>query len=179
MYNQDNLNRAWFMASQAHKDQIYPRGALPYITHVGEVMMEVMSVASELNNPELALLCAILHDTLEDTTLSYEVLLQTFGQAVAQGVLALSKEHSLSTKQARMEDSLTRIHSQPHEIWVVKLADRIANLGEPPHHWSLQKRQAYQEEARLILASLRDANATLALRLSKKIEAYGRYCCED
>ena len=67
MYNQDNITKAWFFASRVHKEQFYPGEKLPYITHIGNVMMEVMAVSSQLENPELAIICAILHDTIEDT----------------------------------------------------------------------------------------------------------------
>ncbi len=177
MYNQENLNKAWFFASQAHKDQKYPGEKLPYLTHVGQVMMEVMRVASELENPELALLCAILHDTIEDTTVSHEDLVKLFSTEVANGVQALTKESRLVTKRERMIDSLERIKTQAPEIWVVKLADRIANLGKPPKHWSKEKRQAYQEEGQLILDYLGEANPNMAQRLAEKIEAYGGYIC--
>jgi len=176
MYNQDNLTKAWFFASKAHKDQKYPREELPYLTHIGEVMMEVMGVTSELESAEMALLCAILHDTIEDTTVGHKELAEEFSIEVADGVLALSKNEDFPTKQERMLDSLERIKTQPKGVWVVKMADRIANLGEPPHYWTKEKRLAYQNEAQTILDYLGGANETMARRLGEKIEAYGVYC---
>jgi (p)ppGpp synthase/HD superfamily hydrolase len=176
MYYQDHLTEAWFFASKAHKNQKYPRENLPYITHIGEVMMEVMGVASELKRAELALLCAILHDTIEDTDVTHEILKNKFSLDVADGVMALSKNGNFTTKKEKMLDSLTRIKMQDKEIWVVKMADRVANLGEPPLHWTKEKRRAYQQEAQTILDYLGSANTTMAKRLEKKILAYGEYC---
>ena len=176
MYKQDLLNRAWFFASKAHKNQKYPKDELPYITHVGQVMMEVMVVAPELDNPELALLCAILHDTVEDTEVTYELLVQEFSLGVADGVVALSKNEEFLTKQKRMLDSLERIKKQPKEIWVVKMADRVSNLGEPPLHWSKEKITAYKNEAKTILDYFKSANKKMAERLIQKIDEYERYC---
>ena len=48
---------------------------------------------------------------------------------------------------AQMADSLARIKQQPKEVWLVKLADRSANLGKPPHYWSAEKILAYRQEA--------------------------------
>ena len=176
MYSQDNLTKAWFFASQAHKNQKYPRENLPYLTHIGEVMMEVMGVASELENAELALLCAILHDTIEDTEVTHKLLKDNFSSKVADGVDALSKNSELSTKEEKMLDSLKRIKLQSKEVWVVKMADRIANLGEPPLHWTGDKRRAYRREAEHILEHLGVGNKTMARRLEEKIQAYGTYC---
>ena len=173
---QDHLNKAWFFASKAHKNQKYPRDELPYLTHVGQVMMEVMVVTKELKNPELALLCAILHDTIEDTEVTYELLVKEFSVDVADGVMALSKNEDILTKQKRMLDSLERIKEQPKEIWVVKMADRVSNLGEPPLHWSKEKITAYRDEAKTILDYFKSANKKMAERLTQKIDEYERYC---
>ncbi|MEZ4637992.1 MAG: hypothetical protein R2856_24035 [Caldilineaceae bacterium] len=72
-----------------------------------------------------------------------------------------------------MTDSLHRIQQQPHEVWLVKLADRIVNLQPPPPHWHAAKIAAYREEARTILAVLGPADAYLAQRLAEKIKIYG------
>jgi len=173
--NQDKITKAWFFASRVHKEQKYPGEELPYITHIGNVLLEVMAVASSLDNAQLAICCAILHDTIEDTSTTYEDILQEFGVDIANGVQALSKDKTLNTKQEQMQDSLKRIKEQAKEVWVVKMADRVANLGEPPHYWSIEKKRAYQEEARLILEQLHEANEQMANRLKAKIEDYERY----
>ncbi len=172
MTNQDNLTKAWFFASRVHKEQKYPGEELPYLTHLGNVMMEVMAVSSRLKNPELAITCAILHDTIEDTSVTYEALAQTFSKEVADGVLALTKDETLATKREQMLDSLERIKQQPKEIWVVKMADRVANLGEPPHYWSSEKINVYRDEAKIILDYLGEGDEVMAERLEGKIEAY-------
>jgi (p)ppGpp synthase/HD superfamily hydrolase len=59
---------------------------------------------------------------------------------------------------------------------MVKLADRITNLEEPPGYWSREKRVAYRDEARVIHQALGEAHAGLADRLQRRIEEYGRYC---
>jgi len=172
---QDRIVKAWLFASRVHKEQKYPGEELPYITHIGNVLLEVIGVANTLENVALAICCAILHDTIEDTDTTYEDILQEFGKSVADGVMALSKDKTLKSKQEQMLDSLKRIKEQPKEVWVVKMADRTANLCEPPHYWSLEKKRAYQEEARLIWEYLCEANETMATRLKQRIENYERY----
>jgi len=173
--NQDKITKAWFFASRVHKWQKYPGEQLPYVTHLGNVMLEVMGVASTLENTELALCCAILHDTIEDTEVTYEELLEEFGKEVANGVMALTKNETLATKREQIIDSLERIKEQSKEVWTVKIADRVANLGEPPRYWKLEKREAYRAEAQIIWDYLHEANEAMAERLKEKIEEYARY----
>ena len=98
-----------------------------------------------------------------------------FGQAVAAGVLALTKDMALP-KEQQLADSLRRIRHQPPEVWMVKLADRISNLQPPPSHWTKQKSASYREEALQIHEALREASPSLAKRLLAKIESYRGYC---
>jgi len=61
--------------------------------------------------------CAILHDTIEDTKFNYDKVKELFGEKIANGVLALTKDESLPTKNEMMLDSLERIKKQPKEVW--------------------------------------------------------------
>ena len=136
-------------------------------------VMAVLRLGPEYDG-ELAVRCALLHDVLEDTPVSYAALEAEFGAAVAAGVLALSKDPVLP-KDQQLRDSLDRIREQPGEIWLVKLADRITNLAPPPVYWSRDKRHDYREDAMLILDALGSASAYLAGRLREKIAAYKAY----
>ena len=124
----------------------------------------------------LAVVCALLHDTIEDTAVTFEDIETAFNQYVAAGVLALSKNSNLATKQAQMLDSLVRIQKQPLEISMVKMADRITNLQPPPAHWTKDKIRNYRDEAQLILETLGTKNEYLAKRLKEKIDNYQQYC---
>jgi len=59
-----------------------------------------------------------------------------------------------------MPDSLRRIQTQPPEVWVVKMADRITNLQPPPVSWSRDKIAAYRAQAGVILRELAPASGT-------------------
>src|SRR5690606_17177096 len=118
--------------------------------------------------------CALLHDTMEDTRVTYDDIAERFGQQVAEGVAALTKDPRVP-KAHRMAESLERIKLQPHAVWLVKLADRTANMQSPPAHWSPEKRVAYQVEAREIHSALAEASPVLAARLAAKIDAYDAY----
>lgn len=174
----DLYRRVYRFAAQAHHGQRYPGTELPYLMHLGFVSVEVMGALhhdTEERDADLAVACALLHDTLEDTDVIAADLRREFGDTIAEGVLALTKNDELPTKRERMNDSLRRIQQQPHEVWMVKLADRICNLDPPPSYWKQAKREAYRDEAQRIFDALHPASSTLAQRLQEKIATYPNY----
>lgn len=177
----NTLQDIWQLATELHDGQKYGGPAqgqqIEYINHIGSVVFEVMAALDQTANmnAELALSCTILHDSLEDTGITFEEIQSKFGLAVAEGVLALTKSPAIADKDEKMQDSLARIRQQPQEIWAVKLADRICNLYAPPFYWSNEKKRAYLEEAKLIHAALKDGNVYLANRLALKIQEYQRF----
>lgn len=177
LFSQEVFIKAWNFASSAHRNQTLPGSDLPYINHIGNVTMEILAAvfAAPVAFPELAIQCALLHDTIEDTDITYDQIEAEFGENVASGVLSLSKNTDLPSKQAQMLDSISRIKEQPKEIWMVKLADRITNLQPPPHYWDQKKTAGYLKEAELIFDNLASAHETLEERLRQKIQNYSKY----
>ena len=180
-WSQDAYIKAWDFATLAHHGQTYggpiEGQRIDYINHVGSVAMELiwaLNGSPELNG-NLGVQCALLHDVIEDTEHTYDQVKSEFGEAVANGVMALTKDESLSTKREQMIDSLNRIKQQPLEVWMVKLSDRITNLSAPPAYWSAEKRNNYKEEAVLILDQLGGANDLLAKRINQRIDEYAKY----
>ena len=169
----DRVDAAWDFAAHAHIGQKVPGTKLPYLRHLGLVTLEIMSahLSEPIADIELALCCAILHDTVEDQAVAIRELERRFGAAVAAGVSALSKDMALPKDQV-MADSLARIIQQPQAVWCVKLADRICNLRGAPAHWQPERIEAYREESRNILQALGAAHPGLAARLATKISAY-------
>lgn len=177
MYNQDLYQKAWNFACSAHKNQLMPASNIPYTNHLGNVTIEVLTLLNEekFEDETLLIQCAILHDTIEDTEVTYEDIKKEFGIPVANGVKALSKNKSLGTKEKQIIDSLERIRKEPKEVWVVKMADRITNLQKPPKDWNRDKIIKYRAEAKLILEYLGDSSKYLSKRLLEKINNYEEY----
>lgn len=174
---QEDYIRAYRFAAQAHQGQIFPGTDLPYLMHLSFVSMEVMAALKPQNNAVLALQSALLHDVIEDTSVTFAQIEDSFGKAVAEGVLALSKNLDLP-KSEQMADCLQHIQSQPREIWMVKMADRISNLQAPPSYWRKEKIERYRAEAETIFAALQTASPTLAQRLRRKIGNYGAFIAQ-
>jgi len=174
-FSPDVYNQALEFAARAHEKQLVPGTQLPYLVHLVSVAAEVLSAASvESFDVDLAVTCALLHDTLEDTEAAAAEVEAQFGPRVLAGVAALTKNSELPKDQA-MADSLRRIVEQPPEVARVKLADRINNLKSPPAYWTRAKCTAYREEAKKIVETLGFASPYLSQRLRDKIEAYAAF----
>lgn len=173
LFDVDGYRRALAFAAEAHHEQKVPGGEIPYVVHPTEVCAEVLAALSveRWDDGDLAVLCALLHDTVEDTPRTRADVAAAFGEAVADGVMALSKDASLPKSEA-MADSLRRIRTQPREVWCVKLADRVVNLSAPPPYWKPEKIAAYRTEAVAIADALGEASPWLHARLRSKIAAY-------
>lgn len=178
MFSQENYIEVLNFAAIAHGEQKTPKD-LPYIAHITCVAMEVINACEKSSLDEekanLAISCALLHDVIEDANITYDELYMKFGEKVANGVEALTKDKTLASKQEQMKDSIERLLTQPYEVQMVKLADRITNLGIPPKHWDNEKIKKYQKEAGFILSCLGNSNIYLSKRLEEKIENYNNY----
>ena len=178
---QELYQKAMKFAGEKHYNQKVPGTNANYLLHISNVVMEVL-VASNHDNSfdiNLAIQVAILHDTIEDTDTSFEEITTVFGTEVAKGVLALTKNETLTTKREQMLDSLRRINMLSKEVGLVKLADRITNLQEPPKHWNQEKIENYLEEATIIASELSEKNKYLNQRLLEKIESYKDFVTFD
>ncbi len=173
LWSPDLFQKAISFAADVHKSQKVPGTDRPYLTHLANVAMEVMTViaAEGVSEPDLALVCALLHDTIEDAHVSRDEITELFGSRAGDGVAALSK-NPLLEKHDQLADSVRRIKLQPKEIWIVKMADRITNLQPAPHYWTNEKKERYKSEAEFILRELGEASEFCAARLKMKIDKY-------
>ena len=172
-WSPDIYIKAYRFAAVAHNGQIVPGTDLPYIMHLSFVAMEVIGALGKEKgfDGNLAVQCALLHDTVEDTDTEIDELAEKFGSNVADGVAALTKT-LWYRKKLQMADSIKRIRTQPREIWVVKMADRVTNLQPPPNHWTRDKINRYREEAIEIYKALKEGSPYLSDRLKRKIDGY-------
>jgi (p)ppGpp synthase/HD superfamily hydrolase len=103
----------------------------PYYSHPLEVAYMLAEYTAQNNEKYFRddlLITAILHDTLEDTTLTFEAIKEAFGETVARQVLDLTriKENGLKTTAA---DTIKALWQQKkYEVLLVKYFDRLHNL---------------------------------------------------
>ncbi len=163
-------------AAERHKDQKIKGTNSSYIVHLSNVAMEVIvAYYSEPNfDIEYAVQLALLHDVLEDTDTSINEIKASFGEEVAIGVLALTKNEALP-KVEQIYDSLIRINKLRKEVAIVKLCDRLSNLQKPPAFWTKDKIANYLQDAKMISRMLANKHKYLNNRLENKIADYIRY----
>jgi guanosine-3',5'-bis(diphosphate) 3'-pyrophosphohydrolase len=122
------IRRAYQLGALAHQGQTRQSGE-PYITHP-------LAVADILVDQRLdaeALCAAILHDALEDTTLSRAFIADTFGESVAEMVEGVTKLDKIKFKNRQEADaeSLRKMMlamSRDIRVILIKLADRLHNM---------------------------------------------------
>jgi (p)ppGpp synthase/HD superfamily hydrolase len=172
MWDPDLFNETLYFAAAAHEGQFVNGRNYSYVVHLIGVCMEALRAAQieQGVDSNLIMQCSLLHDTIEDTPVTQDILSDRFGKQVAGGVTALTR---MDGEPA--ENYLKRIAQKEKEVWMVKLADRIWNMNTPPYHWDAAKRREYLEEAKLIHEALHKGSLYLAARLSDKIYSYRKF----
>src|SRR6202051_2828888 len=122
------LNKAYVYAMTAHGKQFRASGD-PYFAH----RLEVAAILTELKLDVPTIVTALLHDTIEDTHVTYDDVEQRFGKEIAElvdGVTKLSKLELFSerTKQAENFRKLLLAMSNDISVQLVKLGDRLHNI---------------------------------------------------
>ncbi len=80
-WSPDSYIRAFHFAARAHHHQCIPGTDFPYIMHISIVSMEVMAGMEGPYNGDLAVNCALLHDVIGDTSVTFDDLQREFGDA--------------------------------------------------------------------------------------------------
>lgn len=104
-----------------HGTQKY--GDRPYSYHLAQVSQVVAQFGYAGDGSIVA--AAWLHDTLEDTPTTYEMLVSEFGKETADIVFGVTSEPG-KNREERFRNTAPKIASNKKAL-VVKLADRIAN----------------------------------------------------
>ncbi len=122
------LNKAYVYAMTAHGKQFRASGD-PYFAHP----LEVAAILTDLKLDVPTIVTALLHDTIEDTLVTYDDIKQKFGEEIANlvdGVTKLSQLEVFSerTKQAENFRKLMLAITSDIRVLLVKLADRLHNM---------------------------------------------------
>lgn len=122
------VRRAFEMSAEAHKTMRRKSGE-PYILHP----LAVAAICvSEVGLGVRSAICALLHDTVEDTEITLEDVKREFGDEIARIVDGLTKISSVvDTNASRQAENFKKIlltlTNDPRVI-IIKLADRLHNM---------------------------------------------------
>lgn len=145
------IQKAYQFAEKYHRNQVRKYTGEAYITH--PVSVAFMLAGTEHDCAE-SIATALLHDVVEDTSVTLQAIEHNFGYKVASGVEYLTERKDPGvTRKMRKEHEAVRLSSAPDWVQTIKLADCIHNLtGLEKHDPAFYK--VYKEEKRLFAIML-------------------------
>ena len=155
-FNQNTLSKAYNFAVTAHKNQKRKSGD-PYVMHP----LAVANILSDLKLDSATIVTGLLHDTIEDTKTTYDVVLKEFGKEVADlvdGVTKISALEDKAVESYRAENfrKLILATSKDIRVLLVKLADRLHNMRTIKAFDSIEKQKRIARETMEVYAPLAD-----------------------
>ncbi|MGH8700416.1 MAG: RelA/SpoT family protein, partial [Burkholderiales bacterium] len=139
------LQSAYHFSEQAHEGQFRKSGE-PYISHP----LAVANILAQWHLDAQALTAALLHDVMEDTSVTKTEISRNFGRPVAElvdGVSKLDKIEFESHAEAQAENFRKMLLAMARDVRVIliKLADRLHNMRTLEAVESEQKRRIARE----------------------------------
>lgn len=153
-----HVRRADDFAARAHTGQ-YRKGKpgapqIPYIEHpraVANILQHEAGVTDEAT-----LLAALLHDTIEDTGVTYDNLVAEFGHDVADVVAELTNPADFGPS-GKTAWQAAHAKNMSARAAAVKVADKTANLRDiinSPPDWTRERKRKYFDDARQVVQSM-------------------------
>ncbi|MGH2642491.1 MAG: RelA/SpoT family protein [Chitinophagaceae bacterium] len=128
--DKEQVRHAFEMAAEAHRDMRRKSGE-PYILHPLAV---ALITVQEIGLGVTSAVCALLHDTVEDTEMTLEDIEREFGTQCSHIIDGLTKistvleETNTSTKQAENFKKILLTLADDPRVILIKLADRLHNM---------------------------------------------------
>ncbi|MDO5300900.1 MAG: bifunctional (p)ppGpp synthetase/guanosine-3',5'-bis(diphosphate) 3'-pyrophosphohydrolase [Tissierellia bacterium] len=147
--------QAYEFAKEHHEGQLRRSGE-PYIMHP----VNVAIILARMNMDVPTIIAGLLHDTIEDTDITYEDVRDLFGEEIADLVDGVTKLKNLNykTKQENQAENIRKMvlaMAQDIRVVIVKFADRLHNM-RTLEYMNDQKRMEKATETIEIYAPLAD-----------------------
>ncbi|WP_294963742.1 bifunctional GTP diphosphokinase/guanosine-3',5'-bis pyrophosphate 3'-pyrophosphohydrolase [uncultured Gilliamella sp.] len=122
------IQDAYLFAQKAHEGQLRCSGE-PYISHP----VAVATILADMRLDYETIIAALLHDTIEDTPVTFQDITKKFGKHVAilvEGVSKLDKLKFRNRQEAQAENFRKMVLAMTEDVRVIliKLADRTHNM---------------------------------------------------
>ncbi len=155
------ITRATCFACEAHATHRRKGvAAEPYVNHLAEVAMLLAQFGADPN----LIAAGYLHDTLEDTEVTFEELKREFGGDIAGLVLHATDDDSLPSP-VRKSLQIERASGLPPRAQQLRVCDKISNLRairfSPPSGWSDRRKIEYFDWANKVVAGCHAAGTGL------------------
>lgn len=164
------LDSAIAFAATAHAGQVRKHDGLPYVTHPLRVMTILKETAAVVTEEQLV--AAVLHDVVEDTTVTHMTITRRFGETVGTLVWELTDQFVLPSQGNRaVRKTLERqrqatISPQAKDV---KLADLIDNTESIARH-DPNFAHVYLKEKALLLEVMTEGDAALYRRAWESLQ---------
>ena len=128
IYEEEKIEKAYRLADKAHAGQLRQSGE-PYISHP----LAVAEILVGLGMDSDCICAALLHDVVEDTDITLDLLQKQFGHDVAVMVDGVTKikKLSLASKEEKQSENVRKMllaMSEDIRVIIIKLADRLHNI---------------------------------------------------
>jgi guanosine-3',5'-bis(diphosphate) 3'-pyrophosphohydrolase len=159
----EQVRKAYNLAAEAHAGQKRASGE-DYVNHV----VEVATLLAQFKLDTASLVSALIHDVVEDTSVTLTDIEEEFGYEVGQivdGVTKIGKVEFRSHTEQQVENyrKLLLSMAQDARVILIKLADRLHNM-RTLEHLAPEKRKRIALETREIYAPLAHRLGMAALR---------------
>jgi len=159
---------AILFAAESHAGQVRKDGHTPYVNHPLEVM-HLLAHAGNVTDGDV-LVAAVLHDVVEDTSVTAREIAERFGERIAKIVLELTDDKSLS-KEDRKKEQLMGADQLSFEARLVRICDKICNVYDilyaPPLNWNITRRMDYLKWSKAVIEKIRGTNEALEKRFDE------------
>ena len=122
------LRRAYEFAGKAHEGQVRKSGE-PFLKHP----LAVAQILAKMKMDTSSIAVGLLHDTIEDSLVTFDDITAEFGDDIAgivDGLTKISKVEFMSREEKQAENFRKMVMSMGKDIRVIliKLADRLHNM---------------------------------------------------
>ncbi|MBP3545515.1 MAG: bifunctional (p)ppGpp synthetase/guanosine-3',5'-bis(diphosphate) 3'-pyrophosphohydrolase [Alphaproteobacteria bacterium] len=117
------INKALNFAINAHCGATRKGCDTPFILHP----LEAASIVARMTDDIDLIIAALLHDTIEDTDVTYEDIKNEFGEKIAR-IVAGESEDKDKTWHERKSHTLQTLKNEPTEIKIVAMGDKLSNM---------------------------------------------------
>jgi (p)ppGpp synthase/HD superfamily hydrolase len=111
-------------AARAHREHYRKGTRIPYIAH----LISVAKILIEYDCTEEVIVAGILHDTVEDTSVTLEDIHRSFAEKVADLVEAASEPDKSDTWENRKRHTIEYLKTAPMDVLLLACADKWDNI---------------------------------------------------
>ena len=153
--NTDLITAAKKFCVEAHKGQLRKYTKDPYYLHP----FVVADMASKVLTEDWQYVVALLHDVVEDTSITYQDIRDAFGHNVMEGVMWLTDDEE-GNRATRKQLACERIWKAPAYIQNIKCCDILHNC-ESIYKYDPKFGVAFQKECMKMLIGMTKADKDL------------------